>query len=257
MKKHLYIHIIAIALLLCGGTVYAQDGSATVSVTASTTQGVPPKPPVRREVQGQIQEDRRMMNTQIRDDRNALNNQIKDGRKALGSSTPAEKKEFQASSSAARRELRASSTETRREFRDGSKEQREQARMETMIRIVVNRINATIVRLEKIIAKLDTRIVKFKEKGANVTIAMEASAEAKVAIANAKTQVGVILTPTSTTTASTTQQTVRSAVTAAEQALKVAHRAVGKALQSFKGQSVKADGTVQATTTTATTTTTN
>lgn len=249
MKKYLYIHIITLALVLfTAQTALAQDGSvtATAQVTASASTTKPGLRAPIREVQKDIKEARTVMNKEVRDDRKALAS-------TTASSTPAERKE-------AKKEFREETKDKREDFRDDSKAAREEARMQAMIRIVTNRLNATITRLEKIVAKLDARIVKFKEKGANVTVATQASADAKLALADARVKLNVILTPgaTASSTASTTQATVKSSVKEIESLIKKAHKAVTLALESFKGQSVKATTTPVTTgvgaTTTATTT---
>lgn len=248
MKKHLYIHIITLALvLLAAQTAYAEEGSVRVSaqINASTTV----KAPI-REVRKEIREDRAEMNKGIRDDRKALAS-------TTASSTPAERRED-------RKEFREETKEKRENFREDAKKKLELIRQQTMARIVINRLNATITRLEKIVAKLDTRIAKFKEKGADVTAPTKASADAKLALADARVKLNAIVIPTTLTgsttassTASTTTQSIKSAVKEIEDIIKKAHKAVVAALESFKGQSVKATTTPITTGTGSTTTTTN
>lgn len=235
MKKNLYVGMFALALLFAQ-SAQAQTGSVDTSMTVCTMEAkiCPDGSSVGR--QGP--------NCEFAPCPAGVRTSPPTRAYPKASTTQAQIKED-------RKEFKEETKEKRENFREDSKEKRELAKLQAMVRIVINRLNATIIRLERIVAKLDTRIAKFREKGADVTVATKTSADAKISLADARIKLNAIVIPTSiaTSTATTTKESMKSSIKEIESIIKKAHKAVEEALKSFKGMSVKATTTATASTT--------
>ena len=141
---------------------------------------------------------------------------------------------------------RASTTERREEIRQNieqrkasSTERRTDMQIDIAKRKVENVtrvILATIERLEKIILRIESRIVKIKEQGGNTTEVEGFVAVAKENLADARVAVDVFANlDLSGSTAQENFATVRAAAAEAKKLIRDAHRNLMMAVRSLKG----------------------
>ncbi|MHB1316760.1 MAG: hypothetical protein ACYCZW_02790 [Minisyncoccota bacterium] len=231
MKKNLYTLMILALAMFVTQTVYAEEGEVSASAEVKASASVKPalRAPIRA-VQKEIRDERQEIKGEARDVRVEMNQGIINDRKMMASSTAS-------TTPAMRKEFRDDAQERRENFRNDSKEKLEQIKMESMTRIVINRLNATVTRLEKIVEKLDSRIAKSKETGTDVTVAVNASADAKLAISDARVKINLIAVPADAS--DNTKETIRSSVKEVEVIIKSAHGALTKAVNSLASKTIK------------------
>jgi coenzyme F420-reducing hydrogenase alpha subunit len=225
MKKHIYIQVIALGLALFAAQgVYAEEAQVNITAQGNIPVNTGTGATIPSEPKDPLYVD-------------------KDAPKATVRGGTREVVEVKPGPGVGRSDAKQEAKEEKKEVRQEIQAKYEHIRLVAMIKIVLIRLNATVSRLEKITEKLDARIEKFRKNGADVTAAAAASAEAKTALANAKVKISTIVIPTNNTNASTTRATTKATVKLIEEDLKTAHKAVEKALKSFKGMSVTATST--------------
>ena len=155
---------------------------------------------------------------------------------------------------------RASSTERRVEIRNNI-EQRKASSTERRVEMQTNLakrkvehvtkiILATIERLEKIITRIESRIVKIQERGGDTTEAEGFVALAKENLADAKVAVEVFATlDLSGSTARENFETIRAAAAEAQELIRTAHRNLMMAVRALKGPNTGLEGERRATST--------
>ena len=110
---------------------------------------------------------------------------------------------------------------------------------------------ATIERLEKIVARVESRIEKLKAEGVDTTMSAGYAAEAKVHLDKARLALGAFSSLTlSFDKARENFGAVRDVAAEVKMHLKEAHTSLAKAVRSLKGSNVTATSTVSATSST-------
>jgi len=198
----------------------------------------------------------------------AQQDELKNTVKAL----EARQKEVRASTSAAIKEkredikdLRASTTDKMKEVHKDQKDERKEIRFDMVklrIATVTRVLSATVKRLEMISERIQSRITKIAATGQSATEAQASVDAAKVNLADAKAQIAIITslssstgTTTSTTTIAANIEAAKVAGDKAKSALKSAHENLMKAVRFIGGLHLGEDKPHA--TTTATTTTSN
>lgn len=234
----------AVALsLLIAPLAYAQEPTAA-----------PARPfEVRKERRVEIKED-------IKDGRVEIKERMKERHQEFASSTRERREETKENIKELRAEFASTTKERRHEFREDIKKLRvefastTQARRDAIkanvaervkeqvikhVERIERRLTAAIERFENLSDRMASRIEKLEEKGVDMTNAKALLATADAAIAQAETEVEAIgdaleqaLQSENPKEAFTTL--VRPAVTAAEEAVKEAHKALVEALRAVK-----------------------
>ncbi len=209
MNKKIFIKYVAVAGLLTitfSGIAFAENGS---SVNASTT---------RKSIKGVIENIKSGLKTQVQTDR-----------LEKASTSPKDRGELKGDTEKMRQDIKTA-----------------QANIKAvqMAKVVWIRINATIVRLEKLLSKLDSRIAKIKTAGGNTAVAETNSADAKVALTKAQTDVDTVKTIISSISGTTpidgtATSTIKTASKDAEIQIKTAQSGIEKALKSLQGLRVE------------------
>ncbi len=139
-----------------------------------------------------------------------------------------------------RKELASTTQAIRKDIHVDMQTARQNMQVTNMARVAWIKVNATIIRLGKIIDKLDTRIAKVKAAGNATTVAEAASADAKTSLGKAtidlNTIKSIISSISSTTPLDTTATTtMHMSGQDAETQIKTAQTDIEKALQSLQG----------------------
>lgn len=237
-KKPLIKYIVGISSLtvFLSGMAFADNDISGVNnsteVHASTTV---PRLPI---IGGMIQNIKKEMGND-RLEIASTTQQIKDAKERIASTT---------------KNLRGELKDERKDIRLDMERRRQNLKLIQMARVVWIRINATIVRLGKIVSKLDTRIAKVKTAGGDTTIAETNSALAKTALTTAKSDVdaikAIILSISSTTPPdSIATSTIKADAKDAEMQIKTAQSDIEKALQSLRGLKIELKVNTHASTT--------
>jgi hypothetical protein len=163
------------------------------------------------------------------------------------------------------KEHRASTTAEIKDLRKDMKENRDDLRSD-IVKIRVSNtarvITATITRLEKITERIQSRLTKVQANGGTTTQAQVLVDAAKVNIADAKVQVGIIASlqvgsTTSSTTAATNFEGIKAAAKVARESLESARQNLMKSVRYIQGLHLGDDKDREHATTTATTTNTH
>ncbi len=246
------IPICAVAILVCAGAVYAEEGT-NVEVNSSASVGTPaPKKGVLEAIKARmgIRVDVKNIRTETRED-------IKDIRKDMRGNASTTMQDM--------RNLRASTTEARKDMREDIKDRREEGRREIMgIKLrnrfdpMIERFDATISRLSAIAVRLESRITKVKNAGVDTTVSEKFDAEAKVHLSEARVSLTKMTALASTTasieanstTASTTLGAMielRKVANETQKHIEEARKSLEKALGNLKGWNGKTATTTNTT----------
>lgn len=258
MMKKLIINSLITVVALGGATVaLAQDTETQPATTANTetTGGRPPRP-ARPAVENRVAD----LKAKVASSTEKRQERMEDRKERIASTTERmqEKREEM-------KDRLASSSEKRQERVEDRKE-RMMKELKRQYDKMLKRIEATIQREETLMGKLNDRIAKIKAAGGTTAEAEKMTADAKVHIDAAKTDLASLKLNASTTaqTLSTTTNAVkkenldkmREIEKGIEKHLKEAHKLLEKAVGNLRGMSQLKNG--KATTTpTATTTGTN
>lgn len=167
--------------------------------------------------------------------------------------------DIKANIQAEREDIKNTRTEARVEIRNDQREIIRQ-RLSRQYNVVAIRYQATIERLQTIVARLDSRILKIKNAGGNTTASETFSAQAKTDITKAHTDLSSFMALASTTAsvqadASTTPETLKTKLTALKTAsllvqkdLNTVRNDIAKSISELKGLKVE----IQASSTTST-----
>lgn len=240
MKSLLQTFALVSALLLAPAFVFAQDTAATTNTSAEATATVkPPRPP-------EVKPRPLVLPTPQKIREMATSSRPAAVRSVLG-------ERMASSTLKVHEELRLKLETKREEARVKVEAAKEKARqkfgeaVQTSVGNIVDRLTKAIERLTTLASRVETRITELETTGADMSFSTELLVTARTNIATAQdkaTAVGVALTAALSSSKPKEQmQTVRAAVKAAEDALKIAKQS----LQDTLGQ-VRADASVSATT---------
>lgn len=240
MNKFIFSLAITLVALSASPVAFAEDtGEAVQTTSAVNTPETKPRPvkalvEERKDIRQNMASTTKAIRTEAKD-------RIQDVKERIASTSEARKEKVEDMKNRI-----ASSTQARKENAQ-ERFARIKEQLAKNFRNMVERIQATIERQEKIIAKINTRIEKIKSGGGNTSEAEGYIAEAKTNIDKAKVALETLRTKSleasnnlSSTTVAVKKETMdkmREENKKITDGLKEAHRSLEKAIASLKGLS--------------------